>query len=207
MASVSGKTINRVLFQESSLTGEIRRFEIYNDKFIKVHINNVFGETTYHLNLGMLEPWPVMYRRIAWRWVLGLAYFGLATLIFSGYLYLHPTAETLGRLIPFIALFIILTLGALLMFLYQSPSVLEFRSRYGGCPLLGILKDRPDQKEFRHFTDELKTRALAASQVIRLDKKQMRDIELKELRRLAEIGVLDESDFERARMRMQQLQI
>jgi hypothetical protein len=93
------------------------------------------------------------------------------------------------------------------MFLYQSPNVLEFRSRYGGCPLLGILKNRPDKKEFRHFVDELKTRALAASQVVTLDKKQMRDIELKELRRLADIGVLSESDFERARTRMQQLQI
>ena len=139
--------------------------------------------------------------------MLGLVYFSLATLIYSIYLYLHPTAETLGRLVPFISLFIVSTLGALLMFLYQSPNVLEFRSRYGGCPLLGILKNRPDKKEFRHFVDELKTRALAASQVVTLDKKQMRDIELKELHRLAEIGVLAESDFERARTRMQQLQI
>lgn len=204
---MSGKTINRVLFQEAPFKGEIRRFEIYNDKFVKVHINNVFGETTYHLNLGMLEPWPIMQRRIAWRWVLGLVYFGLATLIYSLYLYLHPSAEILARLVPFIALFIVLTLGALLMFLYQSPSVLEFRSRYGGCPLLGILKDRPDRRECRHFVDELKTRALAASQAITLDKQQMRDIELKELQRLADIGVIATADFERARLRMQHIHI
>jgi len=204
---VTGKHVNRVLLQESRFKGEVRRFEIYNDKFVKVDIHNVFGDTTYHINMSLLEPWPVFHRQISWPWLLALVYFGLATLIYGYWLWRHPDGQTLARLLPFIVIFTLLTLGALLMFLYRSPNVLEFRSRYGGCPLISLLKNKPSKTEFRHFRDELKTRVLAASQVIAFDKRQMRSIELQELRRLAAQGVLDEADFRRARERAMQLQI
>ncbi len=196
------KQINRVLVQEFRFKGEVRRFEIYNDKFVRINIHNVFGDKTYHLNMGMLEPWPILHRRISWRWLLGTSFFGLATLILGIYLYLHPDNETIGQLIPFITLFLVLALAALLMFLYSSPHVMEFRSRYGNCALIGLLKNRPDKQEFRHFVDELKTRILAASQVVTFNKKQMLEIELKELRRLTDEGVLLEHEYLRARQRV-----
>ena len=195
------------MVQESRFKGEVRRFEIYNDKFIKINIRNVFGDKTYHVNMGMLEPWPTLHRRISWRWLLGLSYFGLATLIFGIYLYLHPDNETIGRLIPFITLLLLLALAALLMFLYSSPNVMEFRSRYGNCPLIGLLKNNPNKQEFRHFTDELKTRVLAASQVVTFNKKQMLDIELKELRRLTDEGILLEQEYQQARERVTNMHI
>jgi len=201
------KHVNRVMVQESRFKGEVRRFEIYNDKFIKINIRNVFGDKTYHVNMGMLEPWPTLHRRISWRWLLGLSYFGLATLIFGIYLYLHPDNETIGRLIPFITLLLLLALAALLMFLYSSPNVMEFRSRYGNCPLIGLLKNNPNKQEFRHFTDELKTRVLAASQVVTFNKKQMLDIELKELRRLTDEGILLEQEYQQARERVTNMHI
>ena len=195
------------MVQESRFKGEVRRFEIYNDKFIKINIRNVFGDKTYHVNMGMLEPWPTLHRRISWRWLLGLSYFGLATLIYGIYLYLHPDNETIGRLIPFITLLLLLALAALLMFLYSSPNVMEFRSRYGNCPLIGLLKNNPTKQEFRHFTDELKTRVLAASQVVTFNKKQMLDIELKELRRLTDEGILLEQEYQQARERVTNMHI
>jgi hypothetical protein len=201
------KQINRVMVQESRFKGEVRRFEIYNDKFIKINIQNVFGDKTYHLNMGMLEPWPILHRRMSWRWLLGLSYFGLATLIFSIYLYFHPDSETIGRLIPFITLFLLLALAALLMFLYSSPNAMEFRSRYGNCALISLLKNRPHKQEFRHFADELKTRVLAASQVVTLNKKQMLDIELKELRRLTDDGILLEQEYQQAKDRIMSMHI
>ena len=201
------KHINRVMVQESRFKGEVRRFEIYNDKFIKIRIRNVFGDKTYHVNMGMLEPWPTLHRRISWRWLLGLSYFGVAALIFGIYLYLHPDNENIGRLIPFITLFLFLALAALLMFLYSSPNVMEFRSRYGNCALISLLKNNPSKHEFRHFTDELKTRVLAASQVVTFNKKQMLEIELKELRRLTDEGVLLEQEFQQAKDRVTNMQI
>ena len=201
------KHVNRVMVQESRFKGEVRRFEIYNDKFIKINIRNVFGDKTYHVNMGMLEPWPTLHRRISWRWLLGLSYFGLATLIYGIYLYLHPDNETIGQLIPFITLLLLLALAALLMFLYSSPNVMEFRSRYGNCPLIGLLKNNPNKQEFRHFSDELKTRVLAASQVVTFNKKQMLEIELKELRRLTDEGILLEQEYQQAKERVTNMQI
>ena len=201
------KHINRVMVQESRFKGEVRRFEIYNDKFIKINIHNVFGDKTYHLNMGMLEPWPTLHRRISWRWLLGLSYFGFATLIYATYLYLHPDSNTIGRLIPFITVFLLLALASLLMFLYSSPKVIEFRSRYGNCPVIGLLINRPNKQEFKHFTDELKTRVLAASQVVTFNKKQMLEIELKELRRLTDDGILLEHEYLQAKDRVTSMQI
>ena len=204
---MAGKHINRVMVQESPIKGEVRRFEIYNDKFIKINIQNVFGNKTYHLNMGMLEPWPSLHRRISWRWLLGLSYFSLATVIYVIYLSQHSNNETLGQLIPFITLFMVLALAALLMFLYQSPNVMEFRSRYGNCVLIRLLKNQPSKQEFRHFTDELKTRVLAASQVVTFNKKQMLDIELNELRRLTDEGVLLEDEYQRAKDRVMSMHL
>ena len=195
------------MVQESRFKGEVRRFEIYNDKFIKVNIHNVFGDKTYHLNMSMLEPWPSLHRRISWRWLLGLGYFSLATVVYLIYLYQHPESQTLGRLIPFITLFVLLALAALLMFLYQSPNVMEFRSRYGNCVLIRLLKNRPSKQEFKHFSDELKTRVLAASQVVPFNKKQMLAIELNELRRLTDEGVLLEHEYQQAKDRVMSMHI
>jgi hypothetical protein len=201
------KTINRVLIQESRFKGEVRQFEIYNEKFVKITIQNVFGDKMYHVNMGILEPWPTMHRYLSWRWVLAMGYFGLATLIFSIYLFQHPESSTISRLIPFIMLFVLLALGALLMFMYESPNVMEFRSRYGNCPLISLLQNKPNEQEFKHFYHELKTRVLAASQTIKLDKRQMLDIELTELQRLVDKGVILEQNLEKARSRVMKMRI
>ena len=199
---MAGKSINRVMVQKSRFKGEVRRFEIYNDKFIKIYIHNIFVDKVYHLNMAMLEPWPSLHRRISWRWLLALGYFSLATLIYIIYLYHHPEREILGRLIPFITLFLLLALAALLMFLYLSPNVMEFRSRYGNSVLIRLLKNRPNKREFKHFTDELKARVLAAGQAVPFNQTQMLAIELNELRRLTDEGVLLESEYQQAKDRV-----
>lgn len=199
------KTINRVLVQESRFKGEVRRFEIYNEKFVRIVIENVFGNRTYHVNMGILEPWPILHRHISWRWLLALGYFSLATVVYTIYLVQHLDATTASRLLPFIIVFLLLALGALLMFLYASPNVLEFRSRYGNCPLISLLHNKPNEHEFKQFYNELKTRVLAASQAIKLDKRQMLEIELTELQRLVNKGAILEQDMDKARARVQKM--
>lgn len=198
----ASKQVNTVLLQHSPRLGQLRRFEIYNDKFIKITQQNLFGRRHYHLNLTMLEPWPVHHRRIAWHWLMALVYFALATLLFGYYTWLHQEAQILNRLLPFMVGFILLALGSLILFIYQSPNVTEFRSRYGNCPLLRLHHNKPDRENFRHFVAELKMRILAASQAATLDKQQMLAIEQKELQRLADEGVLSKEDYRRARQRI-----
>jgi len=204
---MSSKIINSSLTQQSNAKGEIRNFEIYNAKFMKVKMRDLFAEKVYHINLTMLEPWPVRHRHVAWRWVLSFIYFALTTGVFFTYQYRHAENVSASTLFPFIIIFFLLTLVSLLFLLYQSPNVTEFRSRYGGCPLISLMQNRPDKKNFTNFTNEIKARILAASQNVTFDKKQMLSFELMELRRLLDEGVLSEQQYAQAKNRVMKMHI
>lgn len=201
------KTANSNLFQESSARGEKRAFEIYNNKFIKVISKNIISNQSYHLNLSMLAPWPVRHRNISWQWLLAVFYFSLSTLAYSSYLFYFQESGKLERLLPFIIVFLLLSLAAFLMFLYQSPNVMEFKSRYGNCVVLSLLHNKPNKKEFKYFVEEIKLRSLSASQAVTIDKKQMLDIELNELRRLRNEGIITLHHYADAKARIIQINL
>lgn len=201
------KIINSNLVQQCQAKGEMRNFEIYNDKFIKISIHDLFGDKSYHINLSMLEPWPIHHRRIAWRWLIAFVYFLFTTGVFFAYQYRHPDVTSSATLLLFIIVFFLLSLVSLLFLLYQSPNVTEFRSRYGGCPVISLMQNKPDQESFSRFSKEIKARVLAASQNVTFDKKQMLSFELKELRRLMENKVLSEHDYNLAKNRVMKMHI
>ena len=196
------RLINRTMVQVSRAKGETRTFQIYDDKFLDVTIDNIFGQKNYQLNLCMLEPWPVRNREISWRWLLSMAYFAIAAVAYLVYLINHPSNEMLSRLIPFFVLFILLMLGSLLMFLYRSPNVTEFRSRYCGCVLVSLLYANPSKDQFKQFVEELKQRILAASQAVRIDKHRMLINEITKLRRLRNEGIISEREYVAASRRI-----
>ena len=198
----ANRTVNRSMTQVSKAKGEKRTFQIYDEKFLDITIDNIFGQKNYQLNLCMLEPWPVRNRDISWRWLLSIIYFGIAALAYSIYLVNHPDTELLSRLIPFIVVFILLLLGSLLMFLYRSPNVTEFRSRYCGCVLVSLLYGNPDREQFDKFVDELKQRILGASQAVRVDKHRMLINEITKLRRLRNDGIITEREYVAASKRI-----
>lgn len=196
------RTVNRSMVQTSKAKGETRTFEIYDDKFIDVTIDNLFGQKNYQLNLCMLEPWPVRNRDISWRWLLSMVYFAIAAIAYGVYLYQHLSGDILSRLIPFIVIFILLLLGSLLMFLYRSPNVTEFRSRYCGCVLISLLYANPDKESFDQFVEEVKQRILLASQQVRIDKHRMLINEITKLRRLRNDGIISEREYVAASKRI-----
>lgn len=196
------RTINNTMTQVSKAKGETRTFQIYDEKFLDVTIDNIFGQKNYQLNLSILEPWPVRNRDISWRWLLSIIYFGLAALAYSIYLVNHPDGELLSRLLPFVVVFIILLLGSLLMFLYRSPNVTEFRSRYCGCVLISLLYSNPNKEQFDRFVEELKQRILRASQTVRIDKHRMLINEITKLRRLRSDGIITEREYVAASKRI-----
>jgi hypothetical protein len=155
----------------------------------------------------MLEPWPIRHRRIAWRWAISFIYFLFTTGVFFTYQYQHPENPIATTLSIFIIIFFLLTLVSLLFLLYQSPNVTEFRSRYGGCPLISLLQNKPDTKTFSNFSKEIKARILAASQNVTFDKKQMLSFELKELRRLKDDKVLSNQLYNQAKSRVLKMHI
>jgi len=204
---MNGKTHNSNLHQESSARGEKRIFEIYNDKFIKVVTNNIIKNTSYHLNLSMLAPWPVRHRNISWQWLSAVIYFSLTTLAYTAYLLYFQESGKLERLLPFIIVFLLLSLATFLMFLYRSPNVIEFKTRYGNCVVLSLLYNNPDKKEFKKFIEEIKLRSLTASQAVKIDKKQMLDIEMNELKRLRNEGIITQEHYADAKARIIQVKL
>ena len=201
------KTSNSSLHQESNARGEKRSFEIYNNKFIKVTTNNILNNRSYHLNLSLLAPWPVRHRNISWQWLLAVFYFSLTTLAYTAYLFYFQESSKLERLLPFVVIFLLLSLASFLMFLYQSPNVIEFKTRYGNCVVLSLLYNKPGRKEFKEFIEEIKLRSLSASQVVKIDKSQMLDIEMNELKRMRNEGVISQHHYAEAKGRILQIKL
>ena len=201
------KTSNSSLHQESNARGEKRLFEIYNNKFIKVSTNNLLNNSSYHLNLSLLAPWPVRHRNISWQWLMAVFYFSLTTLAYTAYLFYFQESSKLERLLPFIVVFLLLSLGSFLMFLYQSPNEIEFKSRYGNCVVLSLLYNNPNRKECKEFIEEIKLRSLSASQAVKIDKSQMLDIEMKELKRMRNEGVISQHHYADAKERILKIKL
>ena len=200
--NIASRTTQRALFQKNQATGEERIFTIYDHRFIEVNQRRILGEKKYNLNLGILEPWPVRHRYFSWHWLFSTLYFLLTTLAYGSYLYLHQDSDVLGRLMPFVLIFVLLGLGSLVMFLYRSPHVIEFRSRYCGVPLVSLLYNNPNKEESSAFVEELKSRIVAASQSTKIDKHQMLINEITRLQRLVKENILNEHIYEQAKKRI-----
>ncbi|MFO7602498.1 MAG: hypothetical protein R6X06_01640 [Gammaproteobacteria bacterium] len=196
------RVTDRVFHQRHQATGVEQVFEIFNKKYLKIDRRHLLGNKSYQLNLSLLEPWPAQQRYVSWRWLLSTVYFAITTLVFGAYLYHQGSPEHLGRLMPFVFIFLLMTLASLLMFFLRSPHVTVFRSRYCGTTLVSLFQNNPDAEAFRAFVEELKNRILMASQSVKADKHKMLLFEFKTLRRLMNEGVIPATELDKARSRI-----
>ena len=125
----------------------------------------------------MLAPWPVRHRDISWQWLIAVIYFSVTSLAYILYFIYIQESQKIGNLVPFLVIFLLLSLASIIMFLYKSPNVMEFRSRYGNCAVFSLLYNKPNPKEFKDFVEEIKLRSLTASQHTKINKSQMLNIE------------------------------
>ncbi|MFV2060048.1 MAG: hypothetical protein ACC653_05145 [Gammaproteobacteria bacterium] len=199
---MSGKAIDRLLVQTSNAKSEERIFEVYNKKFMKITVKNLIEEKSYHINLSMLEPWPIRHRWISYKWLFSILFFVSTTAACGLYLTLSNNPDNISLFVDIGALSILLMLASSLRFLYCSPNVMEFKSRFGGIILVSLLHNKPNKKEFSSFVDELKNRILMATSTLKVPREQMLAIELKELRRLANESVFSDEAYGQAKERI-----
>lgn len=201
-AEEPSRITDRVFHQRHQATGVEQIFEIFNKKHLKIEQRHLLGNKSYQINLSLLEPWPAQQRRISWRWLLSTVYFAITTLVFTIYLSQHANTISIGNLMPFIFIFLLLSLASLLMFFLRSPHVTVFRSRYCGTVLVSLFQNNPDNETFRNFVEELKNRILMASQSVKTDKHKMLLFEFKTLQRLMNEGILPATELEKAKNRI-----
>ncbi len=199
---MSGKAIDRLLLQTSNAKSEERIFEVYNKKFMKVTVKNLIEEKSYHINLSMLEPWPIRHRWISYKWLFSIIFFIVTTIACGLYLTFSDNPANISLFVDIGALSILLMLASSLRFVYSSPNVMEFKSRFGGIILVSLLHNKPNKKEFSNFVDELKNRILMATSTLKVPREQMLAIELKELRRLASESVFSDEAYGQAKERI-----
>ena len=195
------KVLNSTLQQQSSLHGEKRLFEIYNDKFIKITTNTVLKKQSFHVNLSMLAPWPVQHKNTAWFWLLMTVFCSIAT---STAIFYFPQNIQIQNLFP---LFIFLSLTTLFVFLYRSQNSIEFKSRYGNCVVFSLFMNKPNKNKLKNFIAEIKLRSLTASQEMKMDIKEMLAIETNELQRLRSENIISNLDYKKANKRIQQVKL
>ncbi len=196
------KAIDRLLLQTSNAKSEERIFEVYNQKFMKVTVKNLIEEKSYHINLSMLEPWPTRQCWVSYKWLASIIFFFIISCTSALYLYYSENPEYISLAVDIGALAILLMLASSLRYLYSSPNVMEFRSRFGGIVLVSLLYNKPSKKEFSSFVEELKNRILMATQSLKVPREQMLAIELKELRRLANEAVFSDDAYAQAKERI-----
>ena len=169
---------------------------------LKIQHKDLFNERSYHINLSILEPWPVHYRYIAWRWILASVYFGFSTIVFAAHLFGNHTSQNGASVTAFLIILFLVTLVSIIFSIYLSPNVTEFRSRYGNCPVIRLMQNKPDKKAFSQFVAEIRTRILAACHDASFDKKQMLAFELQEIRRLKDQGTVTDTQYSHAKERV-----
>ena len=70
-----------------------------------------------------------------------------------------------------------------------------------------MLYNNPNRKEFKEFIEEIKLRSLSASQAVKIDKGQMLDIEMKELKRMRNEGIISQHHYADAKERILKIKL
>ena len=73
--------------------------------------------------------------------------------------------------------------------------------------ILFFAYNNPGKKEFKNFIEEIKLRSLLASQAVKIEKNQMLEIEMNELKRLRNEGIISQHHYADAKARILQINL
>lgn len=196
--------LSREFVQENRLRGIRRSFQLYKDS----HIFQMFDwyrdkvKTKYRVSLTCLKPKPEHVVKLEWKWVTT----AIATAIWSMLLIYAGYFTDITTLVKDIEPLHIISAGvlmgtisviSLMLFMYYKQDKYVFHSFQADVPLISLDTDKPDPYTF----DQLKTsitNAIAKSSMYK-DTQELLIIELKELRRLRDEGIVAVSTYESAR--------
>jgi hypothetical protein len=185
----------------SVLHGCSTELSILEGNYLRVHSVRLRGKTRkYQFDLRYANPRPVRVRRISWTWlavfiVLFAAAIGSTAAMLS---------DTPALRVPMIAAVaaVCASFVALLLLLRRTTESLEFRSEHGLATLVEVTGGLGSTRRGKQFFVEL-IKSINAAKLERPQPRQqfLRD-EMREHRRLSELGVFSQRVYEQSKARI-----
>lgn len=192
-------TVTSELSQAIEIKEQLKLFRIFDRKFINVNEKTAKATISYFFKLSMLDPKPRRRRIIKFGpLIAGAAFLALAWLIFSlkqSGLSLLESPYTYTAIVAFVAIGLIL----LVYVVKEFKNVLVFYSQHGRAPIIELLYNIPDKKEFRQFASELTDCINTQKTKIYYSDSQLLAAELSEHRKLRDEGGLTNGEYESAK--------
>ncbi len=195
---------DRTFRQVSHLKGYRATYEIFNGRFLQAHIRGTHTKARrYTMDLAFLCTQPARRITISWR-LFALALVATATAaLLAAYMRDASQSLALNVLLPMVIVTGTVAAVAGLLALHKCSNRLLFHSEHGGVVLLELLNKGPRNKEFRAFVEDI-IRCIQQTRAQRYasDSAAFLVDELREHRRLKKEVVIDEREYELARVRI-----
>ena len=201
---IDQRQLGELFVQASRLRGIRRSFQLYRN----AHLFQVFdwyrdrNKRKFRINLACLSARPERKTVLEWKWLTT----ALATAIWSVILIYTASFTRIADTIPALqALHLVsagvlmgtITVIALLLFTYYRQDKTVFCAYQSGLPLIELDTDKPDPETFKRLLQQI-VQGIEQSTVYR-DIQERLVIELRELRRLRDEGIVTQQDYETAR--------
>lgn len=203
------KQINHVYLQKT-IKGIKRLLVIFDDRYLNYSLKNsnpvVFKLKFFKdkdvekkgINLTYIGLEPEMWVHVAWKWLYaGLGTVTLAAVLiyigeYSGFSFARKEMLPVGILLGVFGII------AMMIFYYKTQRKVIYKSCTGEVPLFELFH-MPRKKEYRYFIDVLEQKIQKAHHREGVSMKYRLVGELKYLRKMSELGLIANSDYEAAR--------
>lgn len=202
---VSVNKVNREFRQESKLKGLINEFTIFNDnqcyqKVIKKH----GGRHKFRVNLSYLDPEPRRERKLADSWLVTAAISAILAflLIYLGWFSDNSAGLHTQLLYILLCTTVSFSCIAFMIAILKTRDRLVIYSKCGRAPVLQLINNNPDRESFLKFMNCLSRHILLSRKNISCSATELLAMELKELRRLKDEGVINGSQYDISKQRI-----
>lgn len=175
-----------------------QRIDILDGRFVRVRRKRRGKPLDGVIHLGLVDPEPVFDFHTPWRFIAGatvslLVAIGLAVLVLQG------VAPSAGWSWGLSAVGLIAALACAVTAWHRYKRRLIFLSQNGRAPLFKIIRNHPDQAEYNTFMAVLRQSIDQGHFVLPDDRQSILAEEMREHRRLYEIGFINGHAYEDAK--------
>lgn len=195
--------VNEEFRQESKLKGIVREFTLFNDIHCYQSVTRKHGgKHKFRVNLTYLDSKPRRFYNLASGWLItaGISAILSFLLVYLGWYSGMQVNQSIAIILT--TLSATFSFIALLLALLKTQDRVIYYSRFGHIPILELINNSPNRQAFSSFVQTLSSQIIQARQKSQLDTTARLTMELKELRRLKDEGVIPDTHYEQGKKRI-----